>query len=252
MTPHPISLQLYSLREEAAEDFPGVLKQVAEMGYVGVEFAGLHDLAPAELRKILDDLGLVVSSTHGPMPNDENVQEVIDTAKTLGYTRHVAGFGPDQFATKEATLASAAIAQHAAELLDGSGITFGIHNHYWEFDHEIDGRYPHEVFMDAAPGAFAQLDTYWVAVGGADAAKIVAQYGERAPLLHIKDGPGNREEAMTAVGGGIMDWQAVIGAAAETTEWLIVELDRCDTDMTEAVAESYRYLVGNGLARGNT
>lgn len=251
MKPYPISLQLYSLREEAAQDFPAVLKTVADMGYIGVEFAGLHDMAPVDVRKILDDLGLVSSSTHGPMPNDENLNEVIDTANTLGYTRHVAGFGPDQFATKETILESAAVAQKAAELLDGSGVTFGIHNHYWEFDHDIDGKYPHEVFMEAAPGAFAQIDTYWVAVGGADAAKIVAQYGERAPLLHIKDGPGNREEAMTAVGGGIMDWPAVIGAATDTTEWLIVELDRCDTDMTEAVAESYRYLTESGLATGN-
>jgi len=70
-------------------------------------------------------------------------------------------------------------------------------------------------------------------------------------LLHLKDGPGNKEEPMTAVGGGIMDWPAVIGAAADTTEWVIVELDSCATDMTEAVAESYRYLTENGLATGN-
>ena len=251
MKPYPISLQLYSLREEAKDGFPAVLKQVADMGYVGVEFAGLHDFAPADLRRILDDLGLVASSTHGPMPTEENLSEVLETANALGYTRHVSGFGPAQFATKETILESAAIAQKAAELLEGSGISFGIHNHYWEFDHDLDGKYPHEVFMDAAPGAFAQLDTYWIQVGGADPAAIVKQYGARAPLLHIKDGPGNKEQAMTAVGGGIVDWAAVIGAAADTTEWLIVELDRCDTDMTEAVAESYRYLISNGLARGN-
>jgi len=247
---YPISLQLYSLREEAAKDFPGVLKKVADMGYVGVEFAGLHGMSPAEVRKVLDDLGLVASSIHGPMPNEENVNEVVDAARTLGYSRHVAGFGPPGFETKEATLASAATAQKAAELLKPHGITFGIHNHYWEFDHQIDGRYPHEIFMAAAPDVFAQIDTYWVKVGGADPAAIVKQYGARAPLLHIKDGPGSRKEAMTAVGKGIMNWQAVIGAAAETTEWLIVELDRCDTDMAEAVAESCRYLVANGFGKG--
>lgn len=250
MKPYPIALQLYSLREEAAADFPGVLKTVADIGYTGVEFAGLHDMTPTDVRKVLDDVGLTAASTHGPLPTEENLTEVIDTARTLGYTHHVSGFGPDQFASKETILAAAAKAQKAAELLAGTGIRFGIHNHYWEFDHRIDGRYPHEIFMAAAPDVLAQIDTYWVQVGGADAATVVGRYGTRAPLLHIKDGPGNREAAMTAIGGGIMDWAAVIGAAAATTEWLIVELDRCDTDMTEAVAESYRYLTRNGLATG--
>ena len=36
----PIALQLYSVREEAAKDLPGVLTAVAKMGYEGVEFAG--------------------------------------------------------------------------------------------------------------------------------------------------------------------------------------------------------------------
>ena len=252
MKPIPVSVQLYSVREEAAKDFPATLKKVASYGYVGVEFAGFHGKTAKELRSILDDLGLVASSAHGAMPGKENVGQILDDARTLGYTRHVSGFGPEQFATLEKTLEAAAVTQKAAELLKGSGVSLSIHNHWWEFDKKFDGKYPHEVFMAAAPDAFAQLDTYWIAVGGADAAKVVRQYGRRAPLLHIKDGPADREKAMTAVGRGVMDWPKVIGAAANSTEWLIVELDRCDTDMFEAVAESCRYLVSKGLGKGKT
>ncbi len=250
MQPIPVSLQLYSLREEAASDFPGVLAKVAEMGYVGVEFAGLHGMTPAEVRAVLDRVGLVASSTHGPLPTADNLEEIVETARVLGYNRHIAGFGPNQFETREKTLEAAEKAQRAAELLEPHGMTFGLHNHWWEFSTRIDGRCAHEVLMAAAPGAFAEIDTYWVKVGGADPAAVVRQYGVRAPLLHIKDGPGVREAAMTAIGAGVMDWQAVIGAAGPETEWLIVELDRCDTDMTEAVAASCRYLVANGFARG--
>jgi sugar phosphate isomerase/epimerase len=246
----PISIQLYSLREAAKQDFPRVLEMVADMGYVGVEFAGYHGMPAVELRKILDDLGLVASSTHGPLPTKDNLNEVIDTARTLGFTRHIAGFGPKGFETREATLESAGKAQEAAQLLVGSGITFGIHNHYWEFDKLFDGKTPHELFMENAPGVFAQIDTYWVAVAGGDAAQVVAALGPRAPLLHIKDGPVTKEEAMTAVGAGKMDWNAVIGAAAPETEWLVVELDRCDTDMAEAVARSCVYLTSSGFAEG--
>lgn len=246
----PISLQLYSLREEAKDGFPAVLKTVADMGYVGVEFAGLHDMKPAEVKKILDNLGLKASSTHGAFPAKENVSEIVETAKTFGYTRHISGFGPDDCATLETTLAAAKRAQAAADLLKGTGVTFGLHNHWWEFDKEFNGKTPHDVLMENAPGVFAEVDTYWVAVGGPDAAKVVKKLGARAPLLHIKDGPMVRDKAMTAVGAGGMDWKAVIGAAADSTEWLVVELDSCDTDMAVACAESCRYLTSNGLAKG--
>ena len=250
MNPFPISVQLYSLREEAAKDFPAVLKSVADMGYVGVEFAGLHGMSPAEVRKILDDLGLAASSTHGPSTAKDNLNEIVDAAKTLGYTRHISGFGPPDFETAEKCAESAEKAQEAAGLLKDTGITFGLHNHWWEFDHKFDGKTPHQIMMEKAPDVFAEVDTYWVQVGGEDAAEVVKGLGPRAPLLHIKDGPAVRDKAMTAVGAGTMDWKAVIGAADDSTEWLVVELDSCDTDMTEAVAASCRYLIDNGFAKG--
>jgi sugar phosphate isomerase/epimerase len=39
----PIAVQLYSVRDACARDLPGTLKQVARMGYQGVEFAGYHN-----------------------------------------------------------------------------------------------------------------------------------------------------------------------------------------------------------------
>ena len=79
---------------------------------------------------------------------------------------------------------------------------------------------------------------------------IVAKAGKRAPLLHIKDGPGDKEKAMTAVGDGIVDFPAIVKAAAGNEEWLIVEMDRCDSDLMTAVQRSFEYLKGKGLGRG--
>ena len=42
----PIALQLYSVRNELQNDFPGTLAQVKEMGYDGVELAGLCGYSP--------------------------------------------------------------------------------------------------------------------------------------------------------------------------------------------------------------
>jgi sugar phosphate isomerase/epimerase len=79
---------------------------------------------------------------------------------------------------------------------------------------------------------------------------IVEALGERAPLLHIKDGPLDSEKDMQAIGEGAMDIPPIIEASHGTCDWLIVELDRCGSDMMEAVENSYDYLVGNELARG--
>ncbi|MCL5998843.1 MAG: sugar phosphate isomerase/epimerase [Chloroflexi bacterium] len=252
MKKYLISVQLYSVREEAKNDFVGVLKKIAAMGYVGVEPAGLHGMAPKDLRKALDDLGLQVSSIHGPIPAPENVNEIVDTAGALGYKLHVAGYGPDQFATESGTLKAADAFQRAAELLKPHGLRFGFHNHWWEFDKKFNGKTPYQILLERAPDAFSELDTYWCAVGGDDPARMLRELGKRVPLLHIKDGPLDRNLPMTAIGEGKMDWKSVIGAADEqTTQWLIVELDRCATDMLEAVRKSAQYLAsaGFGIAR---
>jgi sugar phosphate isomerase/epimerase len=251
MKKYPISVQLYSVREEAAKDFVGVLKKIASFGYVGVEFAGLHGMAPKDLRKVIDDLGLQVSSTHGDMPTPENVNEIVDTARTLGYTWHVAGFGPDQVKTESDCLKSAATFQQAAELLKPHGIKFAFHNHWWEFDKKFNGKTPHQILLENAPDAYPQLDTYWCAVGGDDVVRVIRSLGTRARLLHIKDGLLDRNETpMTAVGEGKMDWKTILAATdPNAVEWLIVELDRCGTDMMEAVQKSCKYLASTGYGQ---
>ncbi len=249
MNPFPASVQLYSVRELAQADFPSVLRRIAGMGFTGVEFAGLHGHAAADVRRLLDDLGLVTSSAHGPLPTPENVDEIVEQARTLGYTRHVAGPHRDGVETREQVVAFAAAAQQAAELLAPHGMTFGLHNHWWEFDRVFGGLTPHRILMDRAPDVFAEVDTYWVRVAGADPAAVVRACGARAPLLHVKDGPGDRAKAMTAVGAGVMDWDAVFEAVHPDTEWIIVELDRCDGDMMQAVEDSLGYLAGRGFVR---
>lgn len=252
----PISIQLYSLRPDvyppARDDFPGVLRTVAEIGYKGVEFAGLHGNDPKEIRKILDDLGLQVSSSHTGLPTPENVNQLADVEAALGNKRLISGFGPDRFQTVDDCKAAADRFCEAADLLRPYGMTFGFHNHWWEF-HTVDGRKVYDILMAEAPDVFSELDVYWCAFGGDDPAKVVAQYKSRLPLLHIKDGLLKEGEHIhTAVGSGKLDFPAIIGAAdPNTLEWLIVELDNSYGDMLADVKQSYRYLVENGLATGN-
>lgn len=248
----PISIQLYSLREEAQKDFTAVLRSVADMGYRGVEPAGLFDLKPSDARKLVEDLGMVVSSNHGPWPNKDNLQEVIDVAGSLATDLVVCGWGAKDFVDEDAIKSTAELANMMVERLGSAELKLAVHNHYWEFT-RVGGRLAYDIFMDQCPGLLSELDTYWSSnFGENDPVEQVSKYKHRLPLLHVKDGPLVKDEALQAVGLGKMDIPAVVNATDEDVlQWVIVEIDRCDTDMTAAVAASYHFLVQNNLALGN-
>jgi len=248
----PIAIQLYTVRQACAEDFVGTLKKIAEVGYKGVEPAGLHGHDPKEIAKVVADLGMTVCSAHTSLPTKDNVSQLVDEHRTLGTKRIVTGLGPESFKTEDDCKRAADAFNEAAELIKQYEMEIGYHNHWWEFE-KIDGKVPHEVmFAQTVDNVFAQLDVYWVATGGCDPVEVVGKMKGRAPLLHIKDGPLVKGEPHTAVGSGKLDMPAIIGAAdPDVLDWLIVELDECATDMMDAVKESYRYLTSEGLAEGN-
>ena len=270
MTLKPISIQLYTLRDEAAKDFPGVLRRLAAIGYKGVEPAGFFGITPKELRAFVEDLGMVISSTHSPWANPDNLDEVIAACGEMGVTLTATGYGPENFATVDAIKQTAESASRMHEKLAAAGLTLVVHNHQWEFE-KIDGRIKHEIFAELCPDVNFELDTYWAANFGAnDPVEMVRRFAKRSPLLHIKDGPmlppgtvynaatdqmeivPGANSALLPVGSGKNDIKGIIAAMdPSVTRWLVVEQDTSDTDMFECVEKSYAYLVGNGLAAGN-
>jgi sugar phosphate isomerase/epimerase len=245
----PVALQLYSVREQAKEDFLGVLEKVARMGYAGVELAGFHGHEPREIRRALDDLGLRVATVGSRLATEETLGEVVDHAGLFGTNIVVSGWrGREAWDTVEGIREAAAALQKAAELLTSHGLIQAYHNHWWELQ-DFDGTKGLELFLDGAPDVCSELDVYWACrFGEVDVPAFLARWGSRCPALHVKDGPLVQGEPHTAVGAGRMDIPAVIGAADEDVlQWLIVELDDCATDMMTAVKESLDYLVANGL-----
>ena len=247
----PISVQLYTLREEAQRDFRAVIARLGEIGYSGVEPAGLHDLKAAEFKQAVDAAGMVVSGSHVQMITEKNATEVLDEQETLGSREVIVAFLPPEFFKDADSVKRVADKLNTAnELVSARGMSLGYHNHYWEFGTRIGEQTAHaHLFERLEPAIFAEVDTYWARVGGSDPARVVSDLGPRARMLHLKDGPADDpESAMTAVGDGVLDVSAI--AAASRADWHVVELDRCDTDMFEAVEKSYAYLTGAGLARG--
>jgi sugar phosphate isomerase/epimerase len=247
----PISVQLYSLREEAAQDFPSVLRRLGETGFVGVELAGLHGLTPTEFCAILDEAGLSVSSGHFGGSPDVMLSSLDDFEAVGCKTAILAYLPPENFATLDAVKASAEFINRTHETAAARNITMGYHNHWWEFETMLDERSAWSHLWDhLEPGVVAELDLYWCLVGGGDPKQVISELGDRLALLHVKDGPANDPKAsMVSVGAGSVSIADILGAAP-TAQWHVVELDRCDTDMATAVDDSYRFLTTNALSRG--
>lgn len=249
----PIAIQLYTVREALAQNFKAVVTRIAEMGYVGVETAGFPGITVEEASDLFADLGLEVCSVHTQktqLPLGKQKNQIIELAHELEVNRVVTSTPPDAFESMDALKQLCDRWNQAVEIAEENGLELGLHNHYWEFT-EVEGRTGFEILVEELDERiFFQVDTYWVNVGGGDSIAVVEELGERAPLLHIKDGPLDAKGDMQAVGEGKMEFAPIIEASHGACEWLIVELDSCATDMMEAVEKSYEFLVDQELARG--
>lgn len=243
--PDRIALQLYTVRDLANQDYEGTVRKVAAMGYKAVETAGFPGTTAEAAAKLFAELDLTIAAAHVGLPLGEKKNEVLDQLAALGKPRLLCTqIRPDDVQSMDTIKALCDRLNEAYGVAKANGLAFGIHNHWWEFG-QLDGRLIHHIMLDMLdPGVDFEIDTYWVKVAGVDPAKIVKDLGARAPMLHIKDGPAVREAAQTAVGEGVMDVPAILQASGSNAKWLVVELDRCDTDVMEAVKKSHAYLSG--------
>ena len=156
----PLSVQLYSLRDYAKDDFVAVLKKVAEIGYKGVEPAGFWNLRPSELKKIVEDLGMKIYSSHSPWARGNNLGECMELADALGLKTIVCGYGPDDFKDLDSIKKTAELTNKMQEFFARNGFTLFQHNHYWEFE-RIDGKLKYEIFAELCPNVKFEIDSFW-------------------------------------------------------------------------------------------
>jgi sugar phosphate isomerase/epimerase len=249
MTTKPVAIQLYTLRERLAADFDGTLARIAGIGYAGVEPFGVPADLDAQAARI-HALGLAVPSVHIPPPADAASREAaLRIAAAYDTRRIVCSIMPEGFASPAKIARTRDALNAMGRFAADNGLTLAYHNHWWEFE-PVEGQIPFDVMRrELDPSIIFEVDIYWAQVGRRDPAALLADLGERAPLLHVKDGPADGpQSAMVALGGGAVDIRGAVAAGA--ADWLIVELDKCDGDMLEAVECSYAYLVDEGLGHG--
>jgi len=211
-----IGIQLYSLRQEMADDFEGTLEQLAAIGFREMEFAGYHGKSPAQVRNILDGFGLTSPAAHIQLNAiREDLDREIEIAATIGQQYIVVPIVPANERTLDDYRRHAETLNIAGEKIREAGLTLGYHNHDFEFDVQEEGRIGYDILTSETDPDLVvfEMDLYWADRAGYDPKFFFLKYPGRYPMLHVKDSSYTGE--MVDVGRGVIDFAEIFTYASK-------------------------------------
>lgn len=267
----PVGIQVYGLRdilEETPENFEEVMRAIKEMGYDGVELAGLYGLDPGFIRKTLDEIGLIPISAHVPLAEMmEDARGAATTYREIGCKYIAIPYLPKEYRHMTAGYETViSRIRDIGKIIQEYGMTLLYHNHDFEFVTLPDGTFGlDDIYTRISKERLsAELDTCWIKAAGQDPAAYVKKYTDRCPIVHLKDfikegnpqnmykliGTETEEVKETGffefrpVGFGQQIWEPVLKASVEAgAEWVIVEQDEhYDLSSLECARRSIEYL----------
>ncbi|HZD48459.1 MAG TPA: sugar phosphate isomerase/epimerase [Silvibacterium sp.] len=268
-----IGLQLYSVRQVLAQDFPGTLAKVAGVGYRNVEAAGFYNHSAANVKQMMTTAGLKCVSAH------YSLADLLKTADaTMGYAN---ALGLEYVICSSPSVADPArfahypggawqAMQHGLTADDwkwnaeqfnqmggkmkAQGLKFGYHNHTMEF-RDLGGTNGYQILLsDTDPSLVTlEMDCGWVVAGGADPVELLSKYPARFSMLHVKDleavqpgqEPGKR--VSTELGHGVIDYKPIFAAARNAgIRYSIVEQEDFDMPVFDALKIDFEYMRTQG------
>jgi len=242
-----IAVQLYTLREECASDFPATLREISQIGYGGVQFAGFHGHDPKALKEILDETGLKAAGLHVGLDELlERGDQVADEAEVLGTIDIICPGIAEAIRTEGGYKGVRSDLNAIAAKLKDRGIRISYHNHAFEFETKVDGKDALSYLLEPVPGneILAELDVFWLKKAGHDPVAFFEPYGGRMPIVHLKDMTDDEEATFAPIGTGVIDFAPIIEwGETSGVEWYVVEQDSCKTDPMDCVRTSYGNLL---------
>jgi len=242
----PLALQLYTVRQLLAEDYPGTLARAKEIGYDMVQLTGTLPYDAPEMKRVLDDVGVAPAGMHVSFIYLlQDLQHWIDYCKTVGtrdlvvpYVRKRRRKTFDQWKDTVRRI------DEMGAACKEQGIRLSYHNHSFEFV-KFEGKYAYDYLFDDTPAdhVYSELDTYWAEFGGVDPIEYIRKLKGRLPILHIKDIGDDKERSFKEIGNGTLDWRAIHEAAKEAgVEIYCVEQDSCPGDPIDSIRQSYEFV----------
>jgi sugar phosphate isomerase/epimerase len=260
----PLAIQLYSVRDQMAQDLDGALAGVAAAGFVEVEAAALPKKSAKEIRASLDKAGLrCVSAHHSFADLATRFGELVAYDAELGAKDvicsspgHRTASGADSHGAQAFSLDDW---RYNAERFNDfgnqaakHGLQFGYHNHIHEFA-MVDGISPYEELLrltDPKKVTF-ELDCGWARVAGHDPVELMQAHPYRFSMLHVKDfhlkdtPPGEgHEPKVTELGRGDIDYKPVIAQAKKNQRirHAFVEQEAFDAPWRESLKIDAEYM----------
>jgi sugar phosphate isomerase/epimerase len=241
-----LGLQLYTVRSLTASDMLGTLRQVAELGFKAVEFAGLGDTPVRVLRQTLDDLGLRALGAHVQYSAfATGLQGVCEDLRALGCEYAIVPAIPQEMRADVRTAAELPAQLEAwGKACRQSGLRFAYHNHAFEFAAlDSSGGTLFAALLSTDPSLVElELDVFWAEYAGKDALTLIREHRDRISLLHLKDIAADQDPQDVPVGRGTLDWGEILAAGkAADVRWFVVEQDN-PRDPLDDITQSLRYL----------
>ena len=255
-----VVLQLYSIRDYIRKNgIEKALADVAAIGYKGVEFAGYWGKNAKQLKKILDDNGLVACGTHVGR-GDFGPDKVKATCEfNLAYGNNlIICPGGGNFPGKKENLDDflkmlVDYYNTAAETAAKFGCKVGLHNHKGEFERKLSNgqTYWDYFFSNTSENVCMEQDVGWTTAAGSNPCIQYTKYPHRSPTLHAKEnGMGSKkfDAILGQPGEGAVGvaWDALFKATdADGVKWYVVECER-HFDSLMPITESFKFLQSKG------
>ncbi len=209
-----------------------LLAQLPAMGIQHVEgYGGVYG-DPVAYRAAMDANGVSMPSGHMGLADIEaDFAATMTTIRALGMNRVYAPYleEKDRPTTAAGYTELAQRLNAAAKLYAAEGISFGWHNHDFEFVALEDGSIPMDILLSEAPDIKWEADLAWIVRGNADPLEYIARFGDRLTAIHVKDiaptGANLDEDGWADLGAGTMDWTALLKACRAQSDDLIYALE---------------------------
>jgi sugar phosphate isomerase/epimerase len=202
---YQLGYQLYSIRDEMAKDPLATLKALRSFGYVDFEAYGFDEVkgefygyTSKEFKKVLDDLGLTVTSGHYNFSphlekSDDDMERFVDRciegAKAID-SKYITWpwIAPEQRTIENFKLMSGKL-NKIGEQVTKSGLGFAYHNHGFEFeDHNGETGFDIIIAETDPEVVKLQMDMYWVShSSNFTPQQLIDQQPGRYVMWHIKD-----------------------------------------------------------------
>jgi sugar phosphate isomerase/epimerase len=260
-----IGLQLYTVRDLTAKDYPGTLMKVAQIGYKQVQTTGSYgDYTARQIHEFLDRAGLVSPATHVSPPSGADFEKTLEGYQLIGHkytTVRVQGGGAAGAKSADVVKRAAEQMNRAGEITKKYGIKVIVHNHTEEFEPFPDGSgLPYDVLLaETDPDLVAmELDVGWASVAGQDILQMFRKTPGRFEVWHVKDASNleelrglrtqterHRAAKLVPVGEGDVDYRAIFAQAGQAgMKYFFVEQDNAAAsgDSISDARKSYQYL----------